>query len=149
MERNERKGRNGLVGNEEAYVRRNHVTAATVPGVISRQSRMGTRKREYSRLSSENQNLSLCCFKPFQPISYDIFLFRRIPDSRSNVASTKPESTYFITIPQSHSTFLCRAFQSSHLFPTALLAFFPSLSILLTTNPLPLIPNSKLRCPSG
>jgi hypothetical protein len=128
MERNERKGRNGLVGNEEAYVRRNHVTAATVLGVISRQSRMGTRKRrEYSRLSSENQNLSSCCFKPFQPISYDIFLFRRIPDSRSSVASTKPESTYFITIPQSHGTFLCRAFQSSHLFPTALQAFFSSL----------------------
>ena len=30
MERNGRKGRNGLVGKKEAYVKRNHVTAATV-----------------------------------------------------------------------------------------------------------------------
>jgi hypothetical protein len=69
MERNERKGRNGLVqqvGNGEAYVRRNHVTAATVPGVTSRQSRIGTRKRrEYSQVSSEDQNLSSCCFQAF------------------------------------------------------------------------------------
>ena len=73
MERNGRKGRNGLVGKKEAYVKRNHVTAATVPGVIALQSRMGTReRREYSQISSENQNsqyIVLRIFSPF-PITY-------------------------------------------------------------------------------
>lgn len=32
MEVNGRKGRHGLVGNEEAYVKRNHVTASPTPG---------------------------------------------------------------------------------------------------------------------
>jgi hypothetical protein len=46
MEVNGRKGRHGLVGNEEAYVKRNHVTAFLPQTVIiSLRSRMGARKK--------------------------------------------------------------------------------------------------------